>query len=171
MLGTPSQKDIMPLEVVSKNNAKLSLRSLPLFIGLFVLIVGALSFMYFSRTVDDGGLRMIRVGTTDVLVGIADSPVEREQGLSGRPSLPRDEGLLFLFGQPDRQAFWMKDMLFPIDILWFDVEGRLAYAAESVSPSTYPDTFSPDVPSLYVLEVPAGFVKEKNIKIGDLLSF
>lgn len=155
-----SQKD----SVLSKGQVVVAL-------GLCVLVIGFLTFTFLLGTSGDGDLRRVHVGPHEVLVSVADSPLEREQGLSGRPSLPHDEGLLFIFGESDIHAFWMKDMLFSIDILWFDAEYKLIHTAESVSPATYPQTFHPNEAALYVLEVPAGYVKEKNIKIGDSLSF
>ncbi len=46
------------------------------------------------------------------------------QGLSGRDSLPTDYGMLFVFPKSDIYEFWMKDMKFPLDIIWINTKSR-----------------------------------------------
>ena len=46
------------------------------------------------------------------------------QGLSGRASLPTDHGMLFVFSKSDIYEFWMKDMKFPLDIIWINTKSR-----------------------------------------------
>ena len=137
----------------------------------FVLLFVSMSFIFLDRMTSPAALRDIYVGDVLIQAGIADSDAERTLGLSGRESLPKGEGLLFVFDTPDVHAFWMKDMLFPIDMLWFDEQNKLIYIADSVSPQTYPATYTGGGPSRYVLELPAGYARERNIKIGDSLSF
>ncbi len=113
----------------------------------------------------------VSVGGVKLMAGVMDSDAERARGLSGRPSLPHDEGLLFIFDTPGTYGFWMKEMNFPIDILWFDENKLLVDISPSIDPSTYPESFVPQVPAQYVLEANAGFVEEKKIKLGDQLTF
>ena len=49
-------------------------------------------------------------------------PEERSQGLSGRPNLAAGTGMLFVFEQAGSYAFWMKDMRFPLDMVWIDAQ-------------------------------------------------
>ena len=51
-----------------------------------------------------------------IKVELAITPEARAQGLSGRPSLSENEGVLFVFDKPDKYSFWMKNMNFPLDI-------------------------------------------------------
>jgi hypothetical protein len=102
---------------------------------------------------------------------VADTNTLRRQGLSGRDSLAADEGMLFLYDLSGEYGYWMKDMNFPIDIIWIDDKKQVSYFKKSVSPDTYPESFAPNVPVRYVLEVPAGFVEENYIQIGDNLEF
>ena len=115
--------------------------------------------------------RMISVGGTDVHVAIADTEPEREQGLSGVSGLKEDEGMLFIFEKDGIYSFWMKDMLFSIDMLWISSEGRVVFIAPSVAPDTYPHAFTPDTPARYVLEIPAGFAAEHEIAVGSKVAF
>lgn len=107
------------------------------------------------------------VGGTSLQVEIAGTPARIEHGLSGRESLPGGQGMLFVFDRPGLHPFWMKDMHFPIDIVWIAAEKKVVGVTENVTPDTYPQTFWPSTPVRYVLEVNAGGLEEKQIKVGD----
>lgn len=113
----------------------------------------------------------ITIGTEQLRIARADTPGSRELGLSGITSLSDDEGMLFIFEEDGRHAFWMKDMAFSIDILWISSGGRVVFIAPSVAPETYPQAFTSDSPARYVLEVPAGFATEHGIEVGSKVVF
>ncbi|MDO8522402.1 MAG: DUF192 domain-containing protein [bacterium] len=115
------------------------------------------------------GARIIRLAGQDVRVSVVSTPEARTKGLSGRTGLARGEGMLFIFNLDAKYGFWMKDMLFPIDILWLSSEGRVVDMRESVSPATYPAVFTPNLGARYVLELFAGFASAHNVKIGDFV--
>lgn len=98
---------------------------------------------------------------------LADTPEEREQGLSGRTSLPADYGMLFVFESKNVYGFWMKDMFIPIDILWLSDDGTVLAIDDSVQPATYPSVFYPPVPVQYVLETAAGAARANGWEVGD----
>lgn len=100
-------------------------------------------------------------------VELASTEAEQILGLSGRMSLAKGTGMLFVFAKPVQQCFWMKDMRFSIDIAWFDIEGRVLDVRADLSPKTYPKQYCPAAPSTYVLEVPAGTFEECGVKTGD----
>jgi len=97
-----------------------------------------------------------RVGNTDYVFELRQTNEERRQGLSGRPGLPLNTGMLFIFDTPGKHSFWMKDMLFNIDIIWFDADKNVVHVESNVSPDTFPRSFGPSTDTLYVLELPAG---------------
>ncbi len=105
-----------------------------------------------------------------VQVEVVDSDTKREKGLSGRTSLKPGTGMLFVFDESAKHSIWMKDMLFPIDIIWIADNMQVIHLEENISPDTFPLVFEPSRPALYILEVPAGFVSEEGIKNGDLLT-
>jgi len=109
------------------------------------------------------------IGETLVIIEVADDEVERDRGLSGRDKLEPNRGMMFVFDQLDFHGIWMKDMKFPIDIIWLDDTQQVVTIKTYISPDSYPEVFRPTQESLYVLEVPAGFVKTAEIKIGDQL--
>lgn len=112
-------------------------------------------------------VREITVGDAQVSVEIASTEIAREQGLSDRTSLPLGQGMLFIFERPDYWGIWMKDMRFPIDILWLGQEGTVVGVEASVTPDTYPRIFYPTTPALYVVELPAGFAAAHNVSVGS----
>lgn len=98
---------------------------------------------------------------------MADTPALRERGLSGRKGLGRDEAMLFAFESPDLVGFWMKDMLFPIDILFLDENLKVISFAKNVSPDSYPEAYYPESPAKYVIEFNQGTLDKLKIKKGD----
>lgn len=105
-------------------------------------------------------------GRVGVTVELARTPREREIGLSGRPDLPQGRGMLFVFDRPEPVTIWMKDMRFPIDILWIE-GGRIVQIQRSAKPPR-PDgpIEAYSAPAALVLEVPAGFAEQERIRVG-----
>lgn len=112
----------------------------------------------------------IRIGEVTVEASVADTLPERIQGLSNTPFLPDHVVKLFVFGVPGKHSIWMKDMLYPIDIIWLAENGEIVSIEENVSPDSYPESFSPIAPAWYVIEANAGFVASNTIAIGDKVS-
>ena len=92
-------------------------------------------------------LTPMTLGSTSLLVSVAQTPPERARGLSGSPYLPVGVGKFFVFDGPGRWGIWMKDMLYSIDIIWLDAAGMIVHIEEQVSPDTYPRSFTPPVDS------------------------
>ena len=111
------------------------------------------------------------IGNTPIQLGYARTPVEWKKGLSGQVQMKKNEGLLFLFKKQDYYGIWMKDMLFPIDVMWLNESGHVVYIKENFLPSSYPETITPNILSTSVLEVTSGFVKSNKIGVGDALIF
>ena len=118
----------------------------------------------------DGELKRgtLLLGDMALRVEIAETPEQREMGLSHRKSLKMGRGMLFVFTHDDRHAMWMKDMQFPIDIVWIDASMTVVHIERMLTPETYPQVFSSPVPARYVLEVPAGYT-DNRIDIADVL--
>jgi uncharacterized membrane protein (UPF0127 family) len=102
---------------------------------------------------------------------LATTTYSRERGLSGRRRLPLSEGVLFVFNEPEYHAMWMKDMHFPIDMIWIDKQYQIVGIAKNVDPSTYPQQFKPALPASYVLEINAGLAEEYELAPGDSVFF
>lgn len=115
------------------------------------------------------GNSYVVVGDQMIEVEIAETEEARERGLSGRESLAAGHGLLFLFESPGMHGFWMKDMRFPIDIVWIDEDWVVLGVERGAEPASYPDIFSPPAPVRSVLEIPAGQARAYGIDTGSKL--
>ncbi|NCU41768.1 MAG: DUF192 domain-containing protein [Candidatus Moranbacteria bacterium] len=102
-------------------------------------------------------------------VEIADTEEKKSQGLSFRKGLEKNTGMLFVFDEETFPQMWMKDMNFALDFIWMNSEGVVVDIDENVAPDTYPKIIDAPVATPFVLEVPAGFVRdhgiEKNMKM------
>ena len=114
----------------------------------------------------------VTVNGQDFTAYLAATPEEQRQGLSGRTGLDTDQAMLFTFDTPGEQCFWMKDMLFSIDMVWLGSDKKINTIESNVSPSTYPDqNFCPDQPAQYVLEFAAGTAETNKWQTGTQFSF
>jgi uncharacterized membrane protein (UPF0127 family) len=113
----------------------------------------------------------IRRACVNVL--IADTPAARTKGLMDRQALAGDEGMFFVFPEEDAYAFWMKNMRFPIDIIWINNEFKVVDMETGVEPcgSQSCPSFVPQAKCRYVLEVNAGFAKRHRIMIKDTVKW
>jgi len=120
-----------------------------------------------SNTVTSSSVGRIGQGYFNLTYARTDA--ERQKGLSGKDGINYTDAMVFVFNESSQHCFWMKDMKFNIDIMWFDQNKKLVYVKKDVSPSTYPQSFCPDVPTMYVAEVTAGVTDNNQIKNGDFL--
>lgn len=118
-----------------------------------------------------GESNIVFFNETSIKIEVADTNTKRQQGLSGRASLGDNEGMFFVFGKPQRGGIWMKDMHFPIDIIWLDKDLFVVYIKQNAQPESYPEIFYPQKDAQYVLEVNANFTKQHDILIGDQAHF
>lgn len=91
-------------------------------------------------------------------VEVVVTPDALRRGLSGRPSLPRGSGMLFVFGYGGSKSMWMKDMYFPLDIVWLDELFRIVHISYD-NPPCGPNecvTIPSYVPAAYAIELNAG---------------
>ena len=141
-----------------------------LFVSCFILFLFTLNMVLQKAHERAGSVSTVNIGGTTVSVDIASTKATRERGLSGRLALAPNTGLLFIFDQDGMWGFWMKDMLFSIDIIWTDAAGRVVTVAPNLSPQTYPQVFYPTAPAHYALEVPAGFAAAHSIQEGSMMN-
>jgi uncharacterized protein len=104
-----------------------------------------------------GGLRLVHVE-------LAQTPAEWEQGLMGRPALPPDTGMLFVFPDGETVGFWMKDTPLPLSIAFIDAGGNIL-SVQDMQPFSTDSHFSP-APYHYALEVPQGYFATYGIGPG-----
>jgi hypothetical protein len=117
---------------------------------------------------------VIRTGTGDVRVNVevADDESERAVGLMDRESLPDERGMAFLWTDPIRASFWMKDTLIPLSIAFWD-EGRHIVAILDMDPCRGDPcpTYDPGVEFVGALEVNLGFFDDHGVQVGDEVAY
>jgi uncharacterized membrane protein (UPF0127 family) len=118
---------------------------------------------------DDGltGLTISRAsgGTATLRVEIAETPETMIKGLMERPSMPRDQGMLFVFAQTGRAPFWMKNTLIPLSIAFID-EGGVIVHIEDMEPLTE-NLHTPPSDYRYALEVNQGWFRDNGVQVRD----
>src|SRR3970282_945050 len=105
-------------------------------------------------------------------VALPDTPDKQTLGLGGRARLGAREGMLFVYAERARQAFWMHGMRIPIDMIWLDNE-TVVYIAAAVPPPApgtsagQLPTYQPGAPANFVLELAAGRARSLGLRVGD----
>ncbi len=110
-----------------------------------------------------------RVFQAELMIEDAD----RARGLMFRPSLPAGRALLFVFDDLDFHGIWMKNCLFPIDIVWLDEERRVVHVAPRVPPCKADPcpSYQPMRRAAYVIEMNAGDARREKLAIGSAVRF
>ncbi len=123
-------------------------------------------------------LKRVRLAFPDgqtISVSVADTPKTREKGLMCVTHMKEDAGMLFVFPQAMTLNFWMKNTLVSLDMIWIDLDKKIAVIRENL-PASRLDTPDNRVASAggygaYVLELPAGAAAKRKLKVGDALEF
>lgn len=117
-----------------------------------------------------GMLRIQRQDGTmkQLVVELADTESKREYGLMYVSKIPDEYGMLFVFQEVKPVSFWMKNTFIPLDLLFFDKNGRITHIHENAIPHDLTPIRS-NGPIVAVLEVNAGGAKRHNLNIGDSL--
>ena len=101
-------------------------------------------------------------------VEVADDPAERSQGLMNRESMARSAGMLFVYDHPQRVAFWMRNTLIPLDMIFLDQTGTVRRVHENAIPLD--ETAIPGGDDIqFVLEINAGLSSRFGIDEGSVL--
>lgn len=121
-----------------------------------------------------GSLAFVSKESNDTIsiidIEVAKNDQERARGLMYRKSIPEDAGMLFVFDYEDIQSFWMKNTYIALDMLFVNENKEIVTIHMNTSPMKEWN-YASSAPSLYVVEVNAGYCVKNNIKEGDLISF
>jgi uncharacterized protein len=107
----------------------------------------------------------VKVGAHPLKVEVAATDADREKGLMFRRSLGANEGMLFIFTEPEYHSMWMKNTLIPLSVAFVDKEGVILNILD-MEPQTL-DTHMSAGPSIYAIETNKGWFAQKGIKAGD----
>lgn len=113
---------------------------------------------------------VITIDAQSFKVTVAASQQEREIGLSKTKSISSNQGMIFLFDKPDFYSFWMKNMQFPIDIIYINNDTIVTIKANAQSPKNNNENliiYTPTEPANRVLEIQGGLSEKYKFKNGD----
>lgn len=141
--------------------------------GIIIIVFVVLKIYFWIA--EPVALKKVEIGGQIISVMVADTPALRYKGLSGTDLTASKQGMLFIFPTSDYYTFVMRDMDYPIDIIWIK-DGEIVEIAPNLAPEkgvleNQLTRYPPRLPATHVLEVPAGFVAEHNIKIGDTVKW
>lgn len=143
---------------------------------LILLVVGGFLFYELQATIkpilSDTSSPNVTINNKKIKVELANDYDKWQKGLSDREELDKDTGMLFVFPGTQIRNFWMKNMHFPIDIIWIE-HNKVIGISKNLQPEGEMPTnsYSSILPVNYVLEVNAGFADKNNIKEGDLVEY
>lgn len=143
-------------------------------VGWAALIFGALglAFMYVFAFPHPAASRIaLNVGSQTLHLDLAMDTATQRRGLGGRPTMARNEGMLFVFPKPGIYPFWMKGMRYPIDIIWFEhgVVTDVVTLPPPINETVEPATFIPTHIADQVMELNAGMAAALGIEVGSRL--
>lgn len=149
----------------------------PIFIAAVIIgVVGLMSIPSESKLESVEFPRgTIMIDDVPLEVQIADTEPRRVRGLMFQDQLPYDQGMIFVFDKPGLYSLWMLNMQFPLDMIWFDEEGKIVHIEKDVPPCKTPleiascQSIVPEGQAVYVLEVTSGFVEQNNVTVDSIL--
>lgn len=135
-----------------------------------IIVILCLSLTLGACTIrrDESEIKYLELGANKITVELARTQLAHYRGLSGRDKLCDDCGMLFVFPEPRKTAFVMRDMKFPLDMIGIR-EGKVVAIDENAQPENETDltVYQNKEVVDYVLEVNAGIVGRWGIKVGD----
>ena len=143
-----------------------SIRYVQYYLSGFLLLVSLSSF---GQDAPQMNLERIKLtaGMHRIDAQVAGTPEQRQTGLMLRKDMPPHEGMIFVFEQPTKQCFWMKNTLLPLSAAFIADDGTIVNI-EDMKPQTL-DAHCSTKPVRYVLEMNKGWFAKKGIKAGAKL--
>ena len=143
-------------------------------INVFLWIIQLFSFnKSFAEEISYSQAIVTTFSGEEIQVEIADTLKKRNLGLGKRLSLKKSWGMLFVFEHRKQHRFWMKDMQFPLDIIWLD-NRRIVHIIHNAKPASFkeePEVMTSPVPANFVLEIAAGMASKLRLKVGQRMKF
>jgi uncharacterized membrane protein (UPF0127 family) len=120
------------------------------------------------RLFKDHEKRTIKIGKVKYSLYVSDTESKRMQGLSDVAKMPKKQGMLFVFEKADTYGFWMKDMKFPLDMIFLR-ENQIVDLKQNILESSFPQIFYPISAVDAVIELNTGEIQKSGVHIGDVL--
>lgn len=149
-----------------------------IFAVIFVSVFTAVYFLFLKKSkepqfVKEGEVTFLKKDkqfAKRIDVEVAKIPQRRSLGLMYRTHMDEDKGMLFIFDRPDKQSFWMKNTIIPLDIMFIDSVGVIDTIYRRTTP--YSERSLPSRRKVqFVVEVNGGWSDKNNITESDLIEF
>ena len=143
---------------------------------ILIIVVIIIVYLLIVNFWPKGGSKVIfntASGAHEYAVEVSDNKDTRTKGLMERDTLEKNKGMIFIFEEERIPAFWMKNMRFPLDMVFMDKNLKVVDYYENV-PACKADPcphYLPNTNSKYVVEVNAGTVKEIGLTRGDMVEY
>ena len=138
--------------------------------ALITLFFSGLALTALAQNTPQTNLPRIKLqaGMYQIDAQVAQTPEQRSVGLMFRTEMPQHEGMLFVFEQPAKQCFWMKNTLLPLTAAFVADDGTIVNLVDMQPQTT--DSHCSDKPVRFVLEMNQGWFAKKGIKASSRLS-
>ena len=137
-------------------------------IAIVFLIIFFMNFLNGCSNISNGVSIKNANAITKVNVEIADDNNERSKGLMFRENLSMNAGMLFIFDLEENRTFWMKNTLFPLDIIFINKDLKIVDIKYAIPCKKEPcELYKSSKPAKYVLEVNGNFTSKNKIDVGD----
>ncbi len=144
---------------------------------IFIIIIIIITVIIINKTIAGVGNSIktshdfVVINNTKINIIKAKTEQEIQKGLGGFKTLPPDTGMLFFMNNRAVHTFWMKEMKFPLDIIWIDDDQIVDINKNvPVEKGLSLKLYKPGKPANFVLEVPAGYCEKNNINVSDKIS-
>jgi uncharacterized membrane protein (UPF0127 family) len=123
-----------------------------------------------STSANTASFKRIIVGKTPLRVEVAVTLEKQERGLMFRQSMPENEGMLFVYKEPQEMSFWMRNTFIPLDIAFVDADGIILniHQAKPLDDSIH---YRSAGAAKYVIETNQGWFSRHGIRPGDKVTF
>lgn len=102
---------------------------------------------------------------TEFDLAVADEPYEYRRGLAYLESLGDTQGMVYVFPETGRYSFATAGMMFNLDTIWFDADGKVVHVEKDLAPD--PEMlWEPEVDARFVIEVKAGTADSRGLRVG-----
>lgn len=136
------------------------------FIALLVVVLAIVFYQNFTTPT-------VKINGHEFQLVIAKTEQEKQIGLSKNSTLEQNKAMLFIFDKDGFYSFWMKDMKFPIDIIFIKGNKIVTIYKNTPKPidSQNLQIYSPTETSNRVIEINAGLSEKYKFKVGDTVEF
>ena len=146
-------------------------KTIATFLGVTLVLATVIYFYYIEYYQPRNKDRLIFKTINEEVGAVmeyARTPEEWARGLSGRENLGTGKDMLFIFPQEQNLAFFMKDVNFPLDIIFINKDSRIVDLITMQPCKTEPcPIYTSRAPAQYVAEVNANFAQRNGFGITD----